>query len=53
MENKVREFINEKFGNVRTIIVDEKVMFVAKDIASILGYTNTNKAIKDHCKKLL
>jgi anti-repressor protein len=53
MENKIKEFMNEKFGNVRTLVIDEKVMFVAKDIATSLGYANTNKAIKDHCKKAL
>ena len=25
--------------------------FVAKDVATGLGYSNTNKAISDHCKK--
>ncbi|MFT8640128.1 Bro-N domain-containing protein [Bifidobacterium sp.] len=25
-------------------------LFCAKDVAEALGYTNTNKAIGDHCK---
>jgi anti-repressor protein len=37
--------------NVR-VIVDEKgkPWFVAKDVAEVLGYKNTRKAIIDHCK---
>lgn len=35
--NRVREFINGNFGNVRTVIIEENVWFVAKDICDILG----------------
>ncbi len=44
-------FRNESFGEIRTITENEQVLFCAKDIASALGYSNTNKAINDHCKK--
>lgn len=33
---------------VRTVEVDEKPFFVGKDVATILGYTNTSKALSDH-----
>ena len=33
---------------VRTVEVDGKPFFVGKDVATILGYTNPQKAIRDH-----
>lgn len=41
-------FNNAQFGSVRTAVVDGEVMFVGKDVAGILEYTNTAKAIRDH-----
>lgn len=41
-------FNNEEFGNVRSITVDNEPWFVGKDVAECLGYTNPNKAIRDH-----
>ena len=35
---------------VRTIPNGQQVLFVAKDVAEILGYGNTRQAILDHCK---
>lgn len=36
---------------VRIVLDDNnQPMFVAKDIATVLGYTDTNNAIKQHCK---
>lgn len=35
---------------VRVVLDDDnQPMFVAKDVATILGYTNTNDAINTHC----
>ena len=35
---------------VRVVLDDDnQPMFVAKDIATILGYADTNKAINTHC----
>ncbi|MCI1660950.1 phage antirepressor KilAC domain-containing protein [Bifidobacterium psychraerophilum] len=40
-----------KGANVRAFEdADGKPLFCAKDVAEALGYTNTNKAIGDHCK---
>lgn len=50
MENKMEIFQNEQFGEVRTICADDKVLFCASDVAKTLGYTNTSKAIGDHCR---
>lgn len=50
--NELQIFKNESFGEVRTIITENnEVLFCAKDVASSLGYINTSKAIKDHCKR--
>lgn len=35
---------------VRTVILDGEHYWVAKDVADILGYQNTNDAIAKHCK---
>ena len=44
----VKVFNNNEFGQVRTLMIDGAPWFVGKDVASILGYTNTNKAIQVH-----
>lgn len=37
--------------NIRTVTTEDGTpLFCGKDVASILGYTNPNKAIHDHCK---
>ena len=41
-------FKSEEFGEVRTCQVDNQIMFVGSDVAKALGYTNTQKAIRDH-----
>ena len=41
-------FKNEEFGEIRTVTINEEPWFVGKDIAEVLGYTNTPKAIRDH-----
>ena len=45
MELQIYE--NAQFGTVRTTTIDGEIMFVGKDVADILGYTNAPKAIKD------
>ena len=44
MELQIYE--NAQFGTVRTTTIDGEIMFVGKDVADILGYTNAPKAIK-------
>ena len=51
--NEIQEFVNERLGTVRTTYYDDKVYFMAKDVATCLGYKNTNKAINDHCKRAI
>jgi len=47
------EIITKDFhgSSIRVIIINGKEYFVAKDIAELLGYLNTSKAVQDHCKK--
>ena len=46
MKNQI--FKNEEFGQIRTCTVEGETYFVGKDVASALGYTNPQKAIRDH-----
>lgn len=44
----IKIFENKEFGKIRVENVDNEPWFVAKDVAEILGYSNTRKAILDH-----
>ncbi len=46
--NELTIFKNEDFGEVRTILINDEPYFVGKDVALILGYTNPQKALRDH-----
>ena len=50
MNELVKVFECEEFGKVRTILKDDELWFVGKDIAEILGYKDTAYAISNHCK---
>lgn len=41
-------FQNTEFGSVRTAAIDGEPYFVGKDVAEILGYSNPQKALRDH-----
>lgn len=43
-------FKSEEFGEIRTVSVDNEICFVAKDMATALGYQDTTNAIKQHCR---
>ena len=43
--NELKIFKNEEFGEVRTMLVNGEPYFVGKDVASVLGYSNTRNAI--------
>lgn len=47
-KNDLTIFTNEKFGQVRSIIVDNTPYFVGKDVALALGYKDTSDALKKH-----
>lgn len=48
--NEIKIFTSEQFGQIRAVKVDGKPMFVASDIAKVLGYVKPNNAINDNCK---
>ena len=50
MDNKIEVFKNEQFGEVRTILDGETLLFCGSDVARALGYARPGKAIIDHCK---
>lgn len=50
MNNELEIFKNDEFGEVRTLVINEKPYFCASDIAKVLGYSNTRDAISRHCK---
>ena len=44
---ELQVFNSTELGSVRTTIINGEIMFVGKDVADILGYTNTPKAIRE------
>lgn len=46
--NELKIFENPAFGKVRVVEQGGEPWFVGKDVAEILGYSNTPKAIRDH-----
>lgn len=48
MNNKIEIFKHEKFGEVRTMLIDGEPWFVGKDIATMLGYKDSINALKSH-----
>lgn len=47
-KNKVTIFRHEDFGRVRTVMIDDEVWFVGKDVAEILGYAKPLNALAAH-----
>ena len=45
---ELQVFSNAEFGSVRSIMVNNEPYFVGKDVAEILGYKDTAKAIFAH-----
>lgn len=48
MKNMIKIFENDEFGKVRTVIKDGEPWLVGKDVAEILGYSNTRDALSRH-----
>ena len=48
---KIQIFKNEMFGEIRTCQVNNQIMFVGKDVAKALGYSNTRDAMNKHVDK--
>lgn len=46
--NELQVFKNAEFGSVRITVIDGESFFVGKDVAEILGYSNSRDAISKH-----
>lgn len=46
--NNIQLFNSPEFGQIRTITDNDGIYFVGKDVAEILGYADTDKAIRNH-----
>lgn len=46
--NELKIFKNKEFGEVRSLVINNEPWLVGKDVANILGYSNPQKAIRDH-----
>ncbi len=51
--NELKIFENTEFGQVRTVTIEDKIYFVASDVAKALGYAKPQNAISAHCKGTL
>ena len=47
-KTEITIFTSDIFGEIRTCQVNNQIMFMGVDVAKALGYTNTQKAIRDH-----
>ena len=48
MNNEILTFTSDVFGEIRTCQVNNQIMFVGKDVATALGYSNTRDALSKH-----
>lgn len=46
--NEIVTFKNSEFGEVRTLVVNGEPYFVGKDVATVLGYSNSRDALVKH-----
>lgn len=47
MDNEIQKFVNEKFGEIRTVTINNEPWLAAKDICDILGVTNPTMSLKN------
>lgn len=45
---KLQIFNNSEFGQIRSLVLDDEVWFIGKDITMALGYSNDRKALQDN-----
>jgi prophage antirepressor-like protein len=48
MKTNIQIFTSDVFGEIRTCQVNNQIMFVGKDVATALGYSNTRDALSKH-----
>lgn len=49
MEN-LQTFVNQEFGEIRTLEDNGRILFCGSDVANSLGYAQPHKAVERHCK---
>lgn len=49
--NQMQIFKSSDFGEVRTVTIDNELWFVGKDVADILGYSNTRDSLARHVEE--
>ncbi len=47
MANKVQEFLNEQFGEVRVTKINEQLWFIASDVAKALDYGKASDMVRN------
>lgn len=53
MSELVKYFSNSVLGvNLTTILIDMEPWFIAKEVATLLGYENTSRSVNDHVDEL-
>lgn len=48
--NALQVFNNQEFGDIRTVVVEDKPYAVGVDVARALEYAKPSQAVIDHCK---
>ena len=48
MKTEIQVFTSDIFGEIRTCQVNNQIMFVGKDVAMALGYSNSRDALRKH-----
>ena len=48
---EIQIFKNDRFGEVRTTVINGEPWFVGKDVASVLGYERADNAIRSHVEE--
>lgn len=46
--NEIKTYNNPAFGDIRTVTINDEPWFVGKDVAQVLGYSDTAQAIRKH-----
>lgn len=46
--NEVKIFNSKEFGDIRTVTINGEPWFVGKDVAEVLGYSNSRDALAKH-----
>ena len=49
--NELKIFENAEFGQIRTVIIDNEPWLVGKDVAEVLGYSNTRDTLANHIEE--